>query len=60
MVENCPYTRQLKEKIDGSSDFRNRIQLQKQYLDYIEPLLCGKGLETMICCDPGENLAIRN
>ena len=57
MVEDCPYTRELKEKIDGSSGFYERVQFQRQYFIYIEPLLCGTGPDTMICCDTGKNLS---
>ena len=57
MVENCPYAKELKVKIEKTSDFREKTQLQIQYFSFINPLLCGKGPDLMICCNFGKKLA---
>ena len=60
LVENCPYASELNVKIDGSSDFREMIQLQSEYFNFIKSLLCGKGPDPMICCDLGKKYATIN
>ena len=57
---NCPYTRELLKNIDEANDFHHRFELQRQYFDLIEPLLCKKGEEVMVCCNQGNTGNIYN
>ena len=58
MIENCQFTRELQQKIDATSNLREKLGLEIQLLTSIEPLLCGKGSEK-ICCDPGKKFPIK-
>ena len=51
-IEKCLYTKQLQEKIDATSNLREKLKLQVQFLDSIEELICGDG-SNKVCCDPG-------
>ena len=58
MIEKCSYTQKLQGEIDATTDLREKLKLQVQFFDSIEPLLCGDGSDK-ICCDPGKKMVTK-